>query len=196
MKILRSLSRARFGILTIGLTYLLSFLVGLAMVHSGNALALSRRDRIVSAGQDSIILVEMREGHRLRAGLLDFAENLGLGGVTSTLAGRWAPAPYPIAMYRGWVGGIVSVDSEHRSRLRKWNQALYYLFVVFLQLIPYTLAGGAGVNIGLACSHPAPWYAGQRWLGVPAEAVRDALRIYVLVVPLFLLASLVEFLVG
>ena len=50
------------------------------------------------------------------------------------------------------------------------------------------------MNIGLACSRPAPWYTGARWLGVPSEAIRDACRIYLLVIPLFLVASLVEFL--
>lgn len=194
MNIARALSRARFGILTISLTYLFSALTGVVMVHAGNHFALARRDRIVSRAQDSVILRELEKGLGFRAALLDFAANLGLGGITSTLAGRWAPAPYPIAMYRGWVGGIVSVDSAHRSRLGHRNQAMYYVLVMLLQLIPYSLAGGAGVNIGLASSRHAPWYSGERWWGVPVEAIRDTLRIYALVVPLFLLASLVEFL--
>ena len=32
------------------------------------------------------------------------------------------------------------------------------------------------------------------WLGIPVEGLRDVGRIYVLIVPLFLIASLVEFL--
>jgi hypothetical protein len=36
--------------------------------------------------------------------------------------------------------------------------------------------------------------ARERWLTLPAEGVRDVGRIYALVAPLFLVASLVEFL--
>ena len=176
------------------LTYLLSVSLGSLMVHTGNPFALARRDRLVSRAQSSVILTELRKGHAFRSALLDFAANLGLGGFTSTLAGRWAPAPYPIAAYRGCVGGIVSVDRQHQSRLRKWHGAVYYLLVILLQLVPYSLAGGAGVNIGLACSRPAAWYRGNRWWGVPVEAIRDAARIHILAVPLLLVASTVEFL--
>ena len=190
----RAIVRARLGILTIGFAYLSFLIAGIAMVNAGHGFALARRDRIVAGAQSSIILTELHSGHTLRAAFLDFAANLCLGGFTSTLAGRWAPAPYPIAAYRGWVGGIVSVDGAHANRLSSREEATYYLLVVLLQLIPYSLAGGAGVNIGLACARPAPWYAGARWLGVPVEAIRDAGRIYLLVVPLFLVASLVEFL--
>jgi len=66
-----------------------------------------------------------------------------------------------------------------------------------LQLIPYSLAGGAGIRLGLAVLFPKGRYAypaSERWLGFPAEGVRDIFRIYELLVPLFLLASLVEFL--
>ncbi len=75
--------------------------------------------------------------------------------------------------------------------------AMYYLSVMLLQLLPYSLAGGAGVRLGLAFLRPTSrfGYPGSaRWLGLPAEGVRDVLRIYALVVPLFLVASLVEFL--
>jgi uncharacterized membrane protein SpoIIM required for sporulation len=61
-------------------------------------------------------------------------------------------------------------------------------------LIPYSISGGAGVNLGVAFLWPRPAYQGERWLGLPKEAVRDLLRIYVLVIPLFLVASLWEFL--
>jgi len=37
-------------------------------------------------------------------------------------------------------------------------------------------------------------YSGPRWLPIPVEGIRDVGRIYVLVTPLFLVASLVEFL--
>jgi hypothetical protein len=42
---------------------------------------------------------------------------------------------------------------------------------------------------------PAEYYQGQKWLGIfPKEVLLDVARIYVLVVPLFLIASLWEFL--
>jgi hypothetical protein len=41
---------------------------------------------------------------------------------------------------------------------------------------------------------PRPDYAGNRWLGFPVEALLDVGRIYVLVIPLFFIASLYEFL--
>jgi uncharacterized membrane protein SpoIIM required for sporulation len=63
-----------------------------------------------------------------------------------------------------------------------------------LQIIPYSITGGAGVNMGLAFLKPRPEYQGKKWLGIPAEAIRDVLRIYLVAAPLFLMASLWEFL--
>ena len=105
--------------------------------------------------------------------------------------------PFPLAAYRGWVGGIVSVDGQHESRLRTWREGIYYLGVLLLQLIPYSLAGGTGIHLGQAFLFPKGRYGypgSERWIGLPAEGVRDVARIYALVVPLFLAASLVEFL--
>jgi hypothetical protein len=105
--------------------------------------------------------------------------------------------PFPWAAFRGWIGGIVSVDGEHNSRLRHGREGLYYIGVLILQLIPYSLAGGTGVRLGLAYLFPkGRWgYPGsKRWIGLPSEGLRDVGRIYALIVPLFLFASLVEFL--
>jgi hypothetical protein len=66
------------------------------------------------------------------------------------IGGYGVPAGYCIAGYRGWVGGVVSVDDAHHSRLRTPYEAFYYLTTLVLQLIPYTLTGGAGVNLGIA----------------------------------------------
>jgi hypothetical protein len=42
---------------------------------------------------------------------------------------------------------------------------------------------------------PRPFYQGGKWLGTfPQEAVRDVLRIYVLVIPVLGIASFWEFL--
>lgn len=192
--ILRALRRAKFGILTIGMTYVLAWGIGLAMVHAGNQFALGYMDRIVSnAWANSPILHALGQGHPVVAAMLDFGGN-SLGGFASTIAGYWAPAAYPVALYRGWIGGIVSFDRKRRSRLWPPAERRHYLITIFLQLVPYILAGGAGVNLGIARVRPVGDYAGGKWLGVPKEAFRDAGRIYLLVILLFALASAYEFL--
>jgi hypothetical protein len=195
--VLAALRRARAPIVWIGLTYLLSVSVGAGMVHAHNAFALRYRDDLVGSAQQGNVLRAMNRGLPVRAAMADFTGNLFLGAAPSTVMGLSVVMPFPWVAFRGWVGGIVSVDGEHKSRLRDGHERLYYLGVLLLQLIPYTLAGGAGVRLGMALLFPkGRWgYAGSvRWVGLPAEGARDVGRIYLLVVPLFLVASLVEFL--
>jgi uncharacterized membrane protein SpoIIM required for sporulation len=188
----RALVRARISILVVALTYLISLLVGMIMVHAGNTFAVSYRDNLVGKAQTSSSLVALDQNQRLKAALLDFGGNL-LGGVSSTLGGLGVIFPFPFIAFRGWVGGIVSIDGAHASRLADAREAFYYLSTILLQLIPYTLAGGSGINLGLSFYRPRPEYPGKKWLGMPVEALRDVLRIYILVVPLFLFAALWEF---
>jgi hypothetical protein len=190
--VIRALDRARMPILTIAITYFISVGIGMVMVHAGNEWAIAYRDRVVSKAQSSSIIIALDQNDRLRAALLDAAGNL-LGAITNTLEGLGVIFPYPFIVYRGWIGGIVSVDSLHRSRLADSKEAAYYLITLTLQLIPSILAGGAGVNIGVANFRPRSFYQGERWLGISKEAIRDAFRIYLVVVPLLLLASLWEF---
>ena len=168
------------------------------MVHTHGEFALSYRDKLVGRAQASDpSAVALNHGFPVRAAFLDFGANLGLGAASSTVMGLAVVMPFPWAAFRGWVGGIVSVDGEHKSRLRRWHEGIYYLGVLLLQLIPYSLAGGTGVRLGLAFLFPkGRWgYPGtKRWIGLPLEGLRDVGRIYVLIVPLFLIASLVEFL--
>lgn len=190
----QALRRARLGIWTVALTYFLSAAIGIVLVHTGNGFSLRYGDKIVfRAHENSAILKALRNQRPMTAACLDFVANL-TGGAASTLAGYVAPAVYPIAIYRGWIGGIVSVDRNHRSRLADGAQAGYYLSTLLLQLIPYSLAGGAGVNIGIARLRPSKQYSGQKILRVPREAVLDAARLYILVIPLFFIASTFEFL--
>lgn len=190
---LRAIGRGRTAILTVAATYALSVALGIAMVSTGNAFALERRDAIVNAAQTSDTLVADRSGDHLRAALLDFAANLGLGGVTSTVLGVGIVLAYPTVAYRGWVGGIVSIDGQHRSRLADPGRALYYVVTLVLQLIPYSIAGGMGVYLGIGS-----WRAMRRpvdtWLGLPKDRFRDTALAYVVIAPLFLVASLFEFL--
>jgi hypothetical protein len=189
----RAIKRARYPILTVAGAYLISVLAGMIMVHAGSPFALSQRDRIVSQAQSGATLTALDRNHRVQAALLDFGANL-FGAVSTTLGGLGVVTSYPIIAYRGWIGGIVSVDGLHASRLADPAEAAYYLITLVLQLIPYTLSGGAGVNLGLAMWKPQSAYQGEKWLGMPKEAIRDAFRIYLAVLPLFLLASLWEFL--
>jgi len=192
----RAISRARWSIITIAATYAVSILVGIVMVHTGNSYALNRRDQIVNqANQQSATMQAANRGQDLRAALSDFAGNLFVGAVPKTISGFTVVFPYPLVAYQGWVGGIVSVRGDHTSRFNDSRPAFYYLLTLLLQIIPYSLAVGAGVNAGIACFRPATYYQGEKWFGFyPKEALRDILRIYTLVPLLFLLASLWEFL--
>ncbi len=189
-----ALARARIPIVLMVCVYAGAVTIGAIMVHSGNAFALRAGDRLVARAhaQDPASLA-LAKGHRLQAAGWDFGRNLVLGAIPGTISGLAIGIPYLMAMYRGWVGGIVSVDNRHASRLRDPGERTYYLVTLVLQLIPYSLAGGAGVRVGMAYlrrrQNPGP-----TWIGLPQVAVRDVLWIYLLVVPLFALASLWEFL--
>jgi uncharacterized membrane protein SpoIIM required for sporulation len=189
----RALYRARIPILTVAFVYFLSVLTGILMVHNGVRFAISYRDSLVSKAQSDTVIVALNQNLPLKAALLDFGGTL-FAAVVDTVTGLGVIFSYPLIAYRGWVGGIVSIDSAHLSRLADAKEALYYLVTLVLQLIPYTLSAGAGVNVGLAFLKPKPWYQGEKWLGLPREAILDLLRIFILVVPLFLIASLWEFL--
>ncbi len=192
---LRAVARARTPILTVALAYVIAVLVGALLAHAGNDSALGYRDKLVNqalAGDPSSIALE--QGNRLGAALSDFGRNLVLGAVPNTVGAVSIVPAYLLAGYRGWIGGIVSVDGSHVSRLADPREGFYYVLTLVLQLIPYSLAGGAGVNVGLAALRPRPYYEGKKWLGLPREALLDMARIYLLIVPLFLIASLWEFL--
>jgi hypothetical protein len=193
-RILRALVRARLGIATIFLTYVLSITIGIVMVNSGNNLALRTRDNLIAkASASDPSLIALQKGNRVGAALSDFSSNL-IAGVSNTAGGLGVVFPYPLVAYRGWIGGIVSVDDNHVSRLADPNEAFYYLLTLLLQIIPYSLAGGMGVNLGLSLWRLPTYYQGEKWLGMPKEALWDVLRVYILIVPLFLGASFWEFL--
>ncbi len=193
-----ALRRSQLPILWMGLTYALGVITGAAMVHAHSNFALSYRDHLVGRAQTSDpAAVALNTGFPVRAAIIDFAGNLLRGAVPSTMMGLAVVMPFPWAAFRGWIGGIVSVDGEHKSRLRHGREGLYYIGVLILQLIPSSLAGGAGVRLGLAFLSPkGRWgYPGsKRWIGLPSEGLRDVGRVYALIIPLFLLASLLEFL--
>lgn len=196
LKMVQPISRARFPILTIGGVYVVSILVGIIMVHSGNPFALNYRDKLVSdAAQRDPAAIANNQGHILRAALFDFAGNLLIGSVPQSIMGMGIIFPYPWVAYQGWVGGIVSVRGDHTSRLNNLHSAVYYLLTLILQITAYSLTVGAGVNVGVSLFRPALYYRGEKLAHLfPKEVLRDWLRIYVLASPIFLLASLWEFL--
>jgi hypothetical protein len=177
-------------------TYVTFLLLGVALASSGWAFAVHQRDSVVNAANTNPITVEYRQGNRLMAALLDFGANTSLGAIPTSIIGLTVIGPFPIAAYRGWIGGIVSIDSSHHSRLATPSGAIYYLVTVTLQLIGYVLTMGAGVHVGWSAwkirhDTSVRSLAGVR---IPSSALRDAGYIYMVAVPVFLIASLWEFL--
>jgi hypothetical protein len=181
--------------LSVAAVNVIAVIVGTSMVHSGSEFALTYGDKLVARAQkQDAAAISYRQGHRLTAAAKDFAMNLVVGAVPMTLTGLTVVSPYGFGAYRGWVGGIVSVDRDHQSRLRNWRKGAYYVVALVLQLIPYSLAGGTGVHLGLCFFRPFPYYTGDKVGGYPKEAIWDVIRVYQLIIPLFLIASLWEFL--
>jgi len=58
----RALSRVRISIVTIAVTYTISVIVGVVMVHSGNQFANNYRDNLVANAQQNPIRIAFREG--------------------------------------------------------------------------------------------------------------------------------------
>jgi hypothetical protein len=190
-----AIHRARISVSSVAAMYALSVIVGIAMAGTGNDFALERRDAIVEGARSSEILVADRSGDHVRAALLDAASNLG-AGVVSAITGISVVGAYPLVAYRGWVGGIVSVDARHRSRLGDAGTATYYLVTLVLQLIPYSIAGGVGVHLGVGAWRAIRVPRSDTWLGLPIDRLWDLAVAFVVIAPLFLVASLWEFLAG
>ena len=190
-----ALRNARTGIAIIAAVYLVSVSAGMLMVHTGSTFALTFRDSLVARAHraDPSARADDRGSH-VAAAALDFSRNLGLAAIPETIGGLLFVIPVASAAYRGWVGGIVSVDGKHRSRLADPASALYYVAVMLIQLAAFTLAGGAGLHLGWSFFNKRGPFVGPSWFRLPAPALRDVAWLYVLIVPLFALGSLVEFL--
>lgn len=191
-----ALQRCKPFALSIFLTYVVSSSVGIFMVHSGNRFALARRDKTVekalAADRASIAY---RSGDPLGALALDFAGNLFYAAVPQTVAGIGVVLPYFSVAHQGWVGGITSVDGAHRSRLRTIKSASYYVLVLLLQFVPFSLSIGAGVRCGVALYRRNTDVAWRfRRYRFPRESLVDLGCVFAVSVPLFLVASAFEFL--
>ena len=191
-----AVKRCKVFVLTVFIAYCLSCLTGIIMSHNGNQFAVSSRDNIVGKAMKSDkASINYQEGNKFSAALHDFMGNLFLGAVPQTLMGFGIVIPYFFVLKQGWVGGIVSIDSEHKSRFKNFKSTFYYLFVLLLQFIPYSLAIGAGVKCGI------DFYNFNRMNGwnlskfkIQKSSLFDLCYVYILVVPLFFIASCFEFL--
>ena len=103
--------------------------------------------------------------------------------------------PIGLGAYRGWVGGIVSVDHDHHSRLAAWKSAVYYVVTLLLQVAAFVLAGGAGLHLGFSFFRREGPFVGPAWFRMPRRALVDVAWIYVLIVPLFAIGSVWEYFV-
>jgi len=191
----RAVRRAWLPIGTIALTYFVSFGIGIGMAHAGSGFALTRRDSLVRNGEThDQSAIAFQEGKRFKAIAIEFGRDC-YRALIKTVQGLTVIVPYPLAVQGGWYGGILSIDSNHLSQLRDPFNAIYYLCFEVLQIISSSLAAGAGVNLTLASLRSRPPYQGDRWFFVPKEAVRDLLRIYLLVVPLVFISAVWEYFV-
>ena len=122
-----AVTRARAAILSVALAYVISVAIGLMLAHTGNVLALAHRNRIVGIAQtNDVSAMANNRGQPVRAALLDWSGNLRGAAVDSVL-GMGVVFIYPMVAYRGWVGGIVSVEHDGTSRLRRPLAAAYLL---------------------------------------------------------------------
>lgn len=190
-----ALRRTRGPLVASAVTYLAFVGAGIVLASAAVPFAVSQRDAIVGSAGASPITQADNSGDHLRAALLDFGSNLFLGAVPTSITGLSVIGPFPLAAYRGWVGGIVSIDSRHKSRLTDLGPAAYYVITIVIQLTGYILTMAAGVHVGLAAwrarnDSSVRSIAGFR---VPPSAVADAGYLYLLAVPIFLVGSLWEF---
>ena len=164
------------------------------MVHSGNSFALSYADKIVgNANTNDNASINYNKGNRFKAALIDFSGNLFIGSIPQTFLGLGVIFPFFTTVYQGWIGGIVSVDIKHQSRLIKAKPALYYFIVLILQFIPYSLTIGSGVALGVASYNLNKAQKLLRYK-IDKSCLTDVLNIYLLATPMFFVASCFEFL--
>ena len=166
------------------------------MAHGGNRFALARRDAMVErAVTHDRASLDYRAGRRVRAALVDAAANFGLAALPQTVLGLTVVLPFGTVAQQGWAGGVVSVDRHHDSRLRTMRGASYYLGVLFLQFVAFSLCIGAGVRTGV-CLYQANQAIGWRvWqYRLPRQAIADAGHVVGAALPVFLVASAFEFL--
>jgi len=198
-KILRlvylALTQCRIYVLTIFITYCISCFVGIIMVHNGNNFAISCRDKIVGkALKTDKASINYQTVNNFSAAMHDFKGNLFFGTIPQTFMGLGIVVPYFTVSKQGWIGGIVSVNSEHKSRFKNFKSTFYYFFVLLLQFVPYSLAIGSGIKFSIDFYINNKIHGWLMWkYKIHTSGLLDLGYIYLLVVPLFFLASCFEF---
>lgn len=164
------------------------------MVQTDNNFALAQRDKIVgTATHEDKASINYQEGNHLTATLYDFTGNI-LFSLTQTFLGLGIVIPYFTVSYQGWVGGIVSVNNLHKSRLKEFKSAIYYFIVLLLQFIAYSLSIGAGIKTGIELYKQNEMISWRLWkYRIHKENLLDIRNIYILSIPIFLIASFFEF---
>ena len=191
---IQALHRCKKFCISIFIVYLISCLTGSLMVHSGNTFALSFRDKIVGrAIAYDKASINYNSGHKFKAALIDFSENLLLGSTVQTLLGIGIAIPYFTTFFQGWVGGIVTVDGNHKSRFSNWKTTTYYLIVFILQTLAYSLCIGSGVKLGVD-TYKLNRTSSILKYRLHKQSLKDILFIYILAIPIFFVASCFEFL--
>jgi hypothetical protein len=195
-RIIEAILRCRPFAVSIFLTYILFSIVGILMAHTGNSFALAQRDRIVQRALTSDkASIAYQSGNPAKALVRDFSANLFYAAIPQTVAGLAVLPPYFSVAYQGWVGGIVSVDSTHRSRLRSIKATSYYFLVLLLQFVPFSLLIGAGVRCGVELYRRNVDIGWRFWrYRLPRQSLVDLSCVFAVSVPLFFVASAFEFL--
>lgn len=195
ISVISSLKRGKAYIISIFIAYCFSCLIGIIMVHAGNNFALTQRDNIIGAAihQDKAS-INYQAGNNFSAALYDFTGNLFFAAIPQTALGLGIVVPYFTVSYQGWVGGIVSVNNSHHSRLNKIKSALYYFIVLLLQFIPFSLSIGAGIKFGTDIYKKNIDVGWKIWkFRVKKENLLDVRNVYLISTPLFFIASCFEF---
>lgn len=194
--ILGALERCKIYTASVFITYCISCLIGILMSHDGNDFALGQRDRIVGAAlvSDKSSL-NNQSGNSFTAALYDCAGNLFYAALPQTVLGFGIVLPYGTVAYQGWVGGIVSVDNSHRSRFKNARASAYYLIVLLLQFIPFSISIGAGIKCGVDSYKHNIGVSWKLWnYRIPKPSLQDVGYVYLVSIPMFFIASNFEFL--
>ena len=190
-----AVKRCRIYVLSIFILYCVSCSIGIIMVHSGSTFAISYRDKIVGhALKTDKASINYQKGNHFSAAFADFYGNLLFAAVPQTLMGFSVVLPFITVPFQGWIGGIVSVDYQRQSRFDNFKSAFYYVLVLLLQYIPYSLAIGAGVKCGIDFYNNNTKNSWLFWkFKIQRSSLVDLGYVYILVVPLFFIASCFEF---
>ena len=190
------LRQSRTAIFIVFILYISSCSIGIVLVHNKVSFAVNYRDQIVNkalaSDQSSI---SYNSGNTVTAALIDFASNAFLSAIPQSIGGLTIVIPFISVPYQGYIGGIVSIDGEHLSRLTSIQHILYYFIVLLLQYIPYSIVIGSGISVGIQ------QYKKNKNVGwdiknykIDKTNVINLLLIYLSCLPLFFIASLFEFL--